>query len=306
MTKVYKEIPNNFEDIQNYLEKDNFIEEIIRAKHCFFYDTCSIITHSNSINRKKIVEYIKLKEGIVILTRTVLMELQNNSNVIEEQQVNYFKDLYDAKIKIILLNEEEIINILKEILTMSISDFNKLLGIAINEVSKFKGTIYEIKNTDSNELTKKMMDNRKNKREYYTEFFRFARSKKKSKDNLAEELMFICFIVLSRASVMGKLVYLSNDLKSREIIISLNSFTGDKHDKIEPYQLTSAKMIYNLFKLNLIETKDEMLEMFNRTNSGNIKVYYLGEYDINLKYGSFNQVDLVDHIFNKDDFRIIY
>ncbi|MGN1032928.1 MAG: hypothetical protein ACI4PU_05650, partial [Intestinibacter sp.] len=269
MIKVCKDTPRNFEDIQNYLEKDNFIEEIIKAKHCFFYDTCSIITHSNSINREKIVKYIKLKEGIIILTKTVLMELQNSSNIIEEQQVSYFKDLYDGGIKIILLNEEEIIDILKEVLTMSTADFNKLLGIAINEVSKFKGTIYEIKNDDPNQLTKKMMDNRTNKREYYSDFFNFARSKKKPKDNLAEELMFICFIVLSRVNLIGKLVYLSNDLKSRDLVISLNKFTADKHDKEEPYQLTSARMIYNLFKLDLIKTKEEMIEMFDSTNNGN-------------------------------------
>lgn len=306
MTKVYKYTPDNFNHIEEYLVGENFKEEIIKSNCCFFYDTCSLITHSNSYNSEKIAQYIKMEKGVIIITRTVLMELQNGSNLIEEQQVNYIKELYDAGIKIILLDEENILDILKVALDMTTIEFNKLLGAAINEVSRFKGTVYEIKKDDSNQITKKMMDNRCNKIEYYTDFFKFARGKKKSKDNLGEELMFVCFIVLSRINILGKLIYFSNDLKSRDIVISLNEFTESKHDKKEPYQITSVKLISILFDKGLIKTKDEMIEMLSCISSGNVKVFYVGKYDIDLVYKSFNKEQLVNKIFDEDEFKVIY
>lgn len=305
MTRMYKETPDNFSEIQKFLVEENYIGLILMAKHCFFYDTCSIVRHSNSRNRKKIADYIYDKEGIVILTRTVLMELQNSNNIIEDVQIKYIQDLYDKGIKIVLLNEEDIFNILNEVISISISDSNKLLGLSINTVSKSKGIVYEIKTNDPQKIVDKMFDS-KSRVQYYKEFFELARSNKRSQDNLAEELMFICFIVLSRIPLINKLVFLSNDLKSREIVLSINKYTRDKHHKEEPYQLTSAKLIFNLFKSRLIEHKEDIVEMFNKSTGGDINVYYMGEYDIDLKHKSFSKEELADNIFEQKEFKVIY
>lgn len=307
MNKNYKYTPENFNDIKDYIIESNYIEDIIKAKYCFFYDTCSILTHSNSMNRNKIIDYIKIKKGVVIITRTVLMELQDKHNIIQQQQVDYLKELYLNSVKIILLNEEDIFKILNQLIDTNISESNKLLGYSIIQVSNVKGTIYDIKNNIAENIFKEMMDDKKNnKKELYTEFFELARNEKKSNDNLGEELMFICFIVLTRTKLIGKLVFLSNDLKSRDSIISLNLYTKKHFNREEPYQLTSSTMVYNLFKEKLIEQRSEMSEMLNTMFNGNITIYYMGEYDISLRRRVFDIDELINYIFDNNGFKVIY
>lgn len=307
MTKVYKEVPENFEDIKNYIvEEDKSINTLILSEKLFFYDTCSIVTQSKSIYRKKIIEFILKVEGTIILTRTILMELTDNDNLLFRAQVDYFKEIYEYGINIVLLNEEDILAYLNKCIDIKIEDANKLLGQAIINVSKQKGLVYEIKQLNSRNIINRMLDNTGSSRtELYTDFFKYARSMKVSKDNLGEELMFICFIVLSRVPG-GKLFFLSNDLNSRAAVIELNNHIENLYDRREPYQMTSVSLFYKMYKDGIIKHKETMKEMFDNTTVGNIKAYYMGKYDIELRFKSFEKDELIEKIFTEDDFKVIY
>lgn len=306
MTKVYKDIPENFESIKNYIvDKENSISTFILADKLLFYDTCSIVTHSKSVNRKIIIDFLLLSKVTVILTRTVLMELTDNCNYLVSDQIDYFKEIYEIGINIILLNEEDIFYCLDECINIGVEDANKLLGQALIEVSRQKGAVYEIKMQNPGTLINKLLS-KKSRTELYTEFFEYARSKKVSKDNLGEELMFICFIVLSRIPTVGKLFFLSNDLNSRSAVIGLNNHIENLYDRRDPYQITSASLFYRMYKKGLIKYKETMKEMLDKITIGNVKAYYMGKYDIELRFKSFEKDELIEKIFNEDDFRLIY
>ncbi|MCT4595457.1 MAG: transposase [Anaeromicrobium sp.] len=306
--KTYKEIPINFYEIQDYFvtEKQDIINHFITGEKYFFYDTCSLITHSDTLNRNYIINFLKNKHATIILTRTVLMELSSSEdNKIHTVQLNYLKELHDSNIKIILLDEEFILHCLNAVININNENANKLLGFAINEISKFKGTIYEIKKLIQENHLKKLIGKNPGHKELYSDFFTFARSMKESKDNLGEELMFICFIILTKIPI-GKCIFFSNDLNSRTNIISLNDYIYKHHDKKEPYQLTTATLLYKMYIENILTDRTKMIDILNSSTEGNIKVYYTGESDIKLQFDSFSKEDLVDRIMIDSYFKIIY
>lgn len=311
MAKIYTEIPINFSDIEKYLvvgTKD-VINKITSGKDCYFYDTCSILNHSGSQSRSYIISYLKNKNALIVLTRTVLMELSSGlDNSINPIQIDYFKELWNCKIDIVLLDEEIVLGCLNEVIAIRTEDANRLLGYAIKELFKSKGKIYDIKQEDDgpNKIIKKLLNDNQGNKELYTDFFKYARSTKESKDNLGEELMFICFIILTRAMLLGKCVFFSNDLKSIGTVLSLRDYIYKNHDKHEPYQLTTATLIYKMYKDNILRNREEMLDILNNSINKKICVFYTGEYDISVQRGSFSKEDLVDRIITDVFFVVMY
>lgn len=308
MEKIYKEVPDNFNDLKDYLvqEREIYIDNFLEAENIYFYDTCSIQCHSNSNNRDKIITYIKNTNGIVVITRTVLMELGGNGGFIQDSVIDYISEFYNANVPVILFNEEELFYILKSILSLTTEECNKLLGNVIGQVASYEGTIYEIKRENPNNIYRRLHNPNYSSDCLYKEFFDFARSYKSSGDNLGEELMFICFCILSKIHLLSKLIFLSNDIKSRDSVISVNEYTKRHHDKIEPYQLTTATLLYKLQRERLITSKSHLTEIFKKSFNGNVPFYYTDEFSINMEYNKLPVPELVDLIFEKGDFRIYY
>jgi len=73
--------------------------------------------------------------------------------------------------------------------------------------ASYKRTIYEIKRENPNTIYTRLHNNKASTDYLYAELFKVARSCKNSGDNLGEELMFICFIILSRIPVLEKLIF---------------------------------------------------------------------------------------------------
>ena len=47
MGTVYKEVPDNWRELEPYVSREGFIQDIFRKKKCFFYDACSFRYHAN-------------------------------------------------------------------------------------------------------------------------------------------------------------------------------------------------------------------------------------------------------------------
>lgn len=307
MTREYQEVPSNFAEIENYLsyEKEEVIDLFFAGDNYYFYDTCSLIHHSNSAARNYILQYLKDKEAIIIITRTVLMELSTNCSEIHPTQVNFIKELYDSGLKVLLFAEEFIVDCLKEILNITNEDANLLLGYAIKEVSKFKSTIYQIKNSMENTFRGKLLGNSPGSILLYEQFFQYARSQKNQGDSLAEKLIFICIIVLTKIP-RGKYILVSDDLNIRAQVIGINEYLQDMHQLKAPLQLTTPALVYKMYKKSVITNRDDLLAILSAAFSGNIYVFYIGEYDIKIEYSSFTKEGLIDRLLNEEEFRIMF
>ncbi len=307
MTKKYQEVPSNFSSFESYMiyKKEEVVDAFTNAHQYFFYDTCSILHHSNSAKRQSIINYLRSKADIIIVTRTVLMELTANSFELHPVQIQYFSELYNSGLKIILFDEELIYDCLKEALSISTDDANKLLGYAIKEVSIYKTKTREvIENMDKSILNKLIGANPGN-RELFSTFCQYARSLKSEGDSLAEELILICIIVLTRIPA-GRYFLISDDTRIMSQVISVNKYILRYHGRKEPYQLTTASLIQKMYKDHEIVERDDMLEILQAAFNGNVHVFYVGEYDIQLMDQTFKCEDLIDRMINERDFIVIY
>ncbi|HOM02148.1 MAG TPA: transposase [Acetivibrio sp.] len=307
MAKKYQEVPLNFSSFEDYLidKKEEVVDAFTKAHQYFFYDTCSILHHSNSANRQTIINYLKSKADIIFVTRTVLMELTANSFELHSAQIQYFKELNDSGFKIALFDEELIYDCLKEALNISTEEANRLLGYAIKEVCRYKAKVNEIVENMDRHMSGKLKSTNPGNRELFGAFFRYARTQKSEGDSLAEELILICIIVLTRIP-MGRYILISDDMRIRPQVISVNDYILKHHGRKEPYQLTTSSLVYKMYKDNILTDKDDMIEIMKAAFKGNVNVFYVGEYDIEQRYESFKCEDLIDRLIKEKDFKIIY
>ena len=310
MTKKYIEIPSNFNYIKDFIiyEKDRIIKAFFKGEKYFFYDTCSFIHHSNSKRRNLIIKYFKENKATLIITRTVLMELLGTSNTLHMIQLEYIKELYNENQNLILINEEMIGDLLKEMLALKNDGMNQLLGYAIREICKFKTITYDIMKK-MNKMNKsfylKIIGDESNSELLYEKTFKYIRSQKSEGDSLAEELILICIIILTKMPI-GKYILISDDLRIRSNVISVNDYILRHHNVKEPFQLTTTSLVYRMFMKGILKTSDDMMEILQCVSDGNIKSYYIGEYDIKIEFESFDKNKLIDRLMNEKDFRIIY
>lgn len=308
MTKKYKEVPNNFDDIKQYIiyNKESVIDKFFKGSIMFFYDTCSIRHHSNSDNRNYIIEYLLKKQATIIITRTVLMELSPNTYLIHPDQIRYIKELYDSGLDILLFNEEFVFDCLKEFMNISNKEANLLLGYSVKHVSKHKTKTYEILHyTLSTKFSEQLKGHEPGNRELYTRFFKIARSSKESEDSLAEELILICTIVLSRMS-RGKFVFFSDDLKARVKIIDTKRNIKEWHHFEEFYQLTTAATVYKIHKLEILIDEAKMLEIMVKAYGNFARIFFISEFCMEQNNGKFECSEIIDRILGEDEFRIMY
>lgn len=307
MTKVYQEVPSNFNQIQNYLthNKDKVIQLYLQGDIYFFYDTCSLLHHSNASNKSDIIEYLKKHNPTIIITRTVLMELTSNSFQLHPTQISYFQDMHSNGLTVLLFEEEYIVDCLKEASGISNEDANLLLGYAIKEVSKSKGATYQVKTSLETTLKLKILGSAPGSTLLFDTFFRYARSQKTHGDSMAEELMLICIIVLTRIP-LGEFVLFSDDLAIRQKVIDTRKYILNHHSVKEPFQLTTTALVYRMYKESIITTKPEILEILSKAFTTNVNVYYLTDRDLELQYSSFPTDKLADNIMNVSDFNVIY
>lgn len=307
MAKKYQEVPSNFSSFESYIvsTKEEVVDAFAKAHKYFFYDTCSILHHSLSANRHSIINYLKSKADIIIVTRTVLMELTANSFELHQVQIQYFRELYNSGFKVILFDEELIYSCLKDALSISTEDANRLLGYAIKEVSISKTKTREVIEKMDKSSSNKLMGLNPGNKELFSAFFQYARTLKSQGDSIAEELILICIIVLTKIP-MGRYLFISDDMRMRAQVIKVNDYILKHHGRKEPYQLTTASLIYKMYKDQAITKRDDMLEIMQAAFKGNVYVFFVGEYDIEQGYESFKCEDLIDRLINEKDFKIMY
>lgn len=87
------DFPDNWNEILPYVivEQDEVIRHILTAPKCFFYDACAFWNHMSISNPSPVFEYIKSQNGIVILTKMILIELCSGNQKLWEEHIAYIK-----------------------------------------------------------------------------------------------------------------------------------------------------------------------------------------------------------------------
>ena len=147
MDKIYRETPLNFAEISPYVITDieSIGKEIILSEKCYFYDTCSFRNHMLAPNADLIFDFIKTGIGIVVITRTIIMELCSNDGKLWDKHIQYIKNMYLSGVKILVIYEEDLFKVLHTYCN-DVVEINKWLSYAVRNAKSKTGSIESVIN----------------------------------------------------------------------------------------------------------------------------------------------------------------
>ena len=145
MEKIYKEVPDNFNELESYVitDKIEIVECLIRAEKCFFYDTCAFRNHMNISNPYAIFEYEKSNLSVVVLLRGIIMEMCSNDGKLWNEHIEYIKKINEYGIKVIVMYEEDAFDVLKAYCS-DVTKINEWLILAVKCIKNKVGTIEKV------------------------------------------------------------------------------------------------------------------------------------------------------------------
>lgn len=284
MDKEYIDTPYNFNEIKNYVITDveDIGKEIILTPKCYFYDTCSFRNHMMMPDTELLFQYIKLTSGIVIITRTVLMELCSRNGCLWQEHIDYIRKMHLAGIKILVMYEEDIFEILHTYCT-DILRINKWLAYAVRCAKSKVGKMEEVIGQDIG-LRRYLFEGIDCKDGKLAEkAFRKVRQRKTSGDNMGEELLAVCVHWLShmRDANPYKYVILSDDKKAvttfGKVIKNVREYAGVSSIAF----CTTTKLCYLMRKSNIICEEKQITGILENSNlEANLNVFCSEEYDL--------------------------
>ncbi|WP_310602682.1 hypothetical protein [Anaerosporobacter sp.] len=284
MDKGYKETPDNFSEIEPYVitEKESIISSIIKAKRCYFYDTCAFRNHMLIPNPELIYEYIEQTAGIVIITRCIIMELCSGDSRLWKEHIAYIQKMNQYGIRVLVLYEEDMVQVLKACYSDMLA-INKMLSLAIRCVKSKAGTIEKTLNRNPN-LTKELFHDSSNRDSYFAErLFQAIRDNKSSKDNLGEELIAVCVHLLANIREVEPFKYMVfTDDKGAIAIL------GKAMQNVEKYigmkcisALTTSKLCWLMKEKNIVLLENEITDILSAGNCrDSMKVYCSEMYEL--------------------------
>ncbi|MBO5352706.1 MAG: hypothetical protein J6A77_05350 [Lachnospiraceae bacterium] len=311
MTAGYTDTPHNMAELLPYIITDNsvIVAEFFEKQKCYFYDTCSFRRHSN-LNRDEaeyFLQYIKSQDGIIIITRCILMELASHSGVLNQEYVEYIKHIQEFGISVLVLYEEDLFLIL-EMAFHTNAAINAYLCWAVRTIKGSVSTVTELSEQNSkihDEVIKgKNLDNRG----IYKRFFEAARRNKTSGDNLGEELLAICLHILSYlpGEEDGKFCIITDDKGAAGKIDNLFKETARQYRGKKVIILSTPKLVQILYREKILESKEHINAILSTGTNGNIVVLGTRIYDIRSKDISIRSEELTELILQPNGINIIF
>ncbi len=284
MGEIYKETPHNFAEIMPYviIDIESIEKEIILEKKCFFYDACSFRNHMLAPNADLIIKYIKSGGGIVVITRTIIMELCSNDGKLWNEHIQYIKRLSAAGIKILVIYEEDLFNVL-HVYCNDVVEINKWLVYAVRNAKSKTGSMESVI-TQNKKLKKVIFEMEECRDSKFAEMlFEAVRVEKKSGDNMGEEMIATCVHWLShiREIIPYKYVIVSDDKKAMRIFgkVIKNSREYSECDMITVF--TTPKLCYQMKINGIVVGEQQIADILSVCNSGNsINVFCSEEFEL--------------------------
>lgn len=310
MPSLYSETPSNIDKIlpRVITDYDRTVDLIFSSEKCIFYDACSFRYHSNfsKTEQNSIIEYIKSKNGIIIITNCVLMELAGTAQSLNDLYIDYIENLSENGIKVILFDEKYIFDILSEEYDSSVK-INKIFSFAVRNFNSPVGTVRKTINSDE-KLKEILKGTEVSRKSICAEFFSRVKSNKESEDDLGEELIGICLYMLLHLSgePSGKFVVISDDHEA-----AARFSTGTKNipqnvsDKLIVI-LSTVRLLQNMINEDYITDSALVKNMLKKIIVDKRKVYAAKQNDISAQQYSFTAEELTALIINKNEISITY
>lgn len=299
MPTVYSEQPLNWQEIMPYINQSDFTEAMLRKRTCFFYDACSFRYHVGMDGEacSKILQFIKEKDGIIVISRCILMELASKSHILNTEYVKYFQAIHAYGISIYVIGEEELFHVMSLCYSPN-KTINEMLMWAVRMM---KGPTSTITKTfkENNLLNHHLLQGKKlDDKELFSQFFKTARDNKEEDDNLGEELLGICFYLLTQlpGEPDGKFCLMTDDKGAAGKIYSMFKKAPENHRGKRMIFYSTPKLAMLLYKEKYIQDKETLLKMLDTGTAGNIKVLGTQIYDLRSREIAMTREELAEQI----------
>lgn len=310
MARKFEETPYNFSEFNHYVITDPKIagSKLIKASRCYIYDTCTFRKHMLLQNPMPLFDYIKQTEGIIMMTRCILMELCSSDCRLWQEGITYLKRLREAGISVLLLFEEDLFEVLMSCFA-SAAKVNRFLTFAVRAVKSETGTV-ETTLEEEPFLKKYILAGAElADRQLYRKFFMKARQNKEAGDHLGEELLLICLYMLCYIPEFNdfKYILLTEDKGAISRLIQVKH-NVERH--IRPNCLTaftSAKLAQLLWESKLMNSCQSLRDFLDTGNHDEqLRVYCAEKYDMSAQNKGMTVDDLARKIVTESGIHIYY
>lgn len=311
MTVGYTDTPHNMDELNPHVVTDleTAVEEILGRQKCYFYDTCSFRRHANLKHDEVeyLLRYIKNQNGIVIITRCILMELASLSGILNQEYVEYIKCLKGFGITVLVIYEEDLFSVM-EVCFGTNAAINGYLCWAVRTMKDPVSTITEMLEKNSSVYDEVIKGRNLERRGVYKHFFEAARANKESGDNLGEELLAICLHILSNlpGEEDGKFCIITDDKGAAGKIDTLFKKTARQHRGKKIVIYSTPKLVQVLRRENILNDKEHIKSILSTGIDGNIVVLGTLIYDIRSREISMNSEELAECIMQANGIHIIF
>ena len=309
MSTAYKVVPDNFEDINAFVitDKGQIISDIITKDSCWFYDTCSFRRHANLPKDAVdiLLGYIRKKNGVIIITRTILMELASSSGTINEEYIRYMDHIKSYEIDVLILYEEDLFDVMDMCFSTK-AEINEYLMWSVREIKIPISTITKTLNEEPELENEIIKGNNMNNRSKYKMFFEAVRSNKVSEDDLGEEILAICLNILS--SMPGepndKYHVITEDKSAAGRIYDMFKKIKKRKDISHVNICSTPKLVQMMYRDQMLSDRNLIHKLLSTDTVGNIKVLGTRISDLDRKEISLTCAELTDLIMTPNGINI--
>lgn len=311
MAGGYTDTPDNMaEMISNVItDRRRIIAEILGKQKCFFYDTCSFRRHANlnSVEAEYLLTYIKAQNGIVVITRCILMELASHSGALNREYVEYIKHITEFGISVLLIYEEDLFSVM-EVAFSTNAAINRYLCWSVRTIKSPVSTITETLDQDKSIHDEVIKGRNLDNGDVYKRFFEAVRGNKKSGDNLGEELLAICLHILSYlpGEKDGKFCLITDDRGAAGKIDTLFKQTAEQYKGQKIPIFSTPKLVQILHREHILGEGEHIRSMLSAGTDGNISILGTQIYDIRARMISLGSQELADLIVQPNGINIIF
>lgn len=311
MATVYTDTPHNFAEIAPFVITDakTSAVEIFRKKKCFFYDTCSFRRHANLDNgeAKYLFEYMRVQNGIFIITRGILMELASYSGYLNREYIQYIKSIHQFGIDILLIYEEDLFTVM-EVCFSTNATINSYLTWAVRMLKSPVSTILNTLNQNRSLRDEVIKGKNGDNGSIFARFFQSVREHKEAEDNLGEELLAICLHMLSYipGEKDGKFCVITDDKGAAGKIDVLFRETRKQFEGKKIIIFSTPKLVQVLYQENILTEKRHIKEILSAGIDGNVRVLGTRIYDLKSREIVIGCDELADLIMEPNGINITF
>lgn len=307
----YTDTPHNIESIIPYvtMERNEIAAEVLGNSKCYFYDTCSFRRHANlsNVQAEYFLQYIKEQDGIVIITRCILMELASRSGSLNQEYVEYIKHIKEYGITVLVIFEEDLFSIMEICFSTNLT-INQYLCWAVRTIKSPVSTITETLEDNSHIYNEVIKGRNLENGGVYKRFFEAVRENKESDDNLGEELLGICLHILSHipGEEDGKFCVITDDKGAASKIDTLFKKTAGQYRGKKVGIFSTPKLVQVLYREKILQEKEHIKEILSTGTDGNIVVLGTLILDIRSRDISLDSEELTNFIMQPNGINIIF